>query len=202
MAYATERAKMLFGSYRRTDANDPDVYVASIAAVLAMYDTDIIREVTDPRTGVGTSEKHLAFMPNAGELKVYCEGMAARRERIQRLGALSRPNPVSERLAPPEPRPGDLANVFVPSSNPRYERFVAWSATADPRLWRMDNERGGIWVGYNQIDQGKPIPKQVVTNAEPRALRLSEAALKVMRDLDAERNRNLPADQQDHSDVG
>src|ERR1700730_13554767 len=87
-AYAAERAKVLFGSYRRGDANDPDAYVASIAAVLSMYDTDLIREVTDPRTGIMTSEKYMSFMPNAGELKVYCEGQAARRERLRRLGEL------------------------------------------------------------------------------------------------------------------
>jgi hypothetical protein len=48
------------------------------------YDTDLIREVTDPCTGIMTSEKHMSFMLNAGELKVYCEAIAARRERLKR----------------------------------------------------------------------------------------------------------------------
>jgi hypothetical protein len=77
-----ERAKVLFGSYRRGDANDPDAYVAAVAAVLSLYDADLIREVTDPRTGIMTSEKYMSFMLNAGELKVYCEGIAARRDRL------------------------------------------------------------------------------------------------------------------------
>ena len=64
-----ERAALLFGCYRRGDANDPDTYVAAVAAVLSLYEPDIIREATDPRTGIQTAEKFAAFMPNAGELK-------------------------------------------------------------------------------------------------------------------------------------
>ncbi len=100
-AYAAERAKVLFGSYRRGDANDPDAYVAAVTAVLAMYDTDIIREVTDPRTGIATNEKYMSFMPNAGEIKVYCDGIATRKERLQRLGSLPAPDFSRSRLPPP-----------------------------------------------------------------------------------------------------
>src|ERR1700682_6540100 len=108
-AYAAERAKVLFGSYRRGDANDPDAYVAAIAAVLSMYDSDLVREVTDPRTGICTTEKYMSFMPNAGELKVYCEGQAARKERLRRLGELP-PADFRRALLPPPPHaPGDLA---------------------------------------------------------------------------------------------
>ena len=84
-AYAVERAKVLFGSYRRGDANDPDAYVAAIAAVLSSYDADLIRVVTDPRSGIATTEKFMAFMPNAGELKVYCDAIRDRRARYQCL---------------------------------------------------------------------------------------------------------------------
>jgi len=75
--YATERAKILFGCYRKGDANDPDTYVAAVAAVLAAYDYELIREVTDPRSGIQASEKHCTFMPQAGEVKVYCDAVAA-----------------------------------------------------------------------------------------------------------------------------
>lgn len=150
-AYAAERSKVLFGSYRRGDANDPDAYVAAITAVLAMYDTDLIREVTDPRTGIATSEKYMSFMPNAGELKVYCDAVAARRDRIQRLGALPQPDFTQPRLPRPPLRPGDLATVFVPSDNPRYPQFVEWAKTADPKLWKFD-ARPGIWISYDTWD--------------------------------------------------
>lgn len=151
---------MLFGCYRRGDANDPDTYVAAVAAVLARYDTDLVREVTDPNTGIQTSEKYMTFMPNAGELKVYCEGMAARRERVQRLGALPAPDFNRPRLAPPEPRPGDKATVFVPESHQRYHELIAWSKIGDPRLWkigRSSDARVGIWIGWEIWDDRRTL---------------------------------------------
>jgi hypothetical protein len=142
---------MLFGCYRRGDANDPDTYVAAVAAVLARYDADLIREVTDPNTGIQTTQKHMTFLPQSGELKVYCEGVAARKERMQRLGALPAPDFSRARLAPPQPAPGDLATVFVPATNSRYPSLVEWSKTADPRKFKFE-KRPGIWVSYDTWD--------------------------------------------------
>jgi hypothetical protein len=75
--FASMRAKLLFGCYRRGDANDAETYVAAITLVLAQYPDNLIAEVTDPRSGIQTCEKFAAFMPNAGELKVYCEQVAS-----------------------------------------------------------------------------------------------------------------------------
>lgn len=81
--FAAERAKILFGQYRRGDANDPEIYVASITAVLTDYCPETVRLVTDPRTGIATYEKFRIWMPNPGELKAACEDIEApaRRER-------------------------------------------------------------------------------------------------------------------------
>lgn len=192
-AYAIERAKVLFGSYRRGDANDPDAYVAAISAVLSIYDTDLIREVTDPRTGIATSEKYMSFMPNAGELKVYCDTIANRRDRLQRLGALPAPDPNRPRLPPPSPAPGDKATVFVPSSNPRYPELLEWSKTADPRLFKFET-RPGIWVSYDTWESRRAVGR-VQPQDRPISLALSEAAKRVMADIDAQRNGTMPADQ-------
>jgi hypothetical protein len=143
---------MLFGCYRRGDANDPEMYVSAIAAVLACYDIDLIREVTDPRTGICTTEKFMTFMPNAGELKVYCEAVAARRERIRKLGELPRPDFTQARLSAPPPAAGDLASVFVPDGHPRYSKLVEWAKTASARMWkfgRSSDNRVGIWIAYD-----------------------------------------------------
>lgn len=147
--YAATRAQLLFGCYRRGDANDPDTYVRAIAAVLSLYDTDLIREVTDPRSGIQTTEKHMTFMPQPGELRLYCEGIAARRERMRRLGERRVPDHRQVRLEAPEPQPGDLANVLVRSNHSKYERVCKWAETADKRLWRY--VEGGIMVGYNAL---------------------------------------------------
>lgn len=71
MLYAAERAKVLFGSYRKGDANDPDRYLAAIITVLAGYPEETIRFVTDPRTGV--QNKFPDWMPNAPQVKLACE---------------------------------------------------------------------------------------------------------------------------------
>lgn len=141
---------MLFGCYRRGDANDPDTYVAAISAVLARYEPVLIREVTDPNSGIQTTEKYMSFMPNAGELKVYCDGVAARKDRLQKLGE-SRVDFSRAVLPRPYPSQGDKATVFVPASNPRYPKLVEWSKTADPRLWKFE-ARPGIWVAFHIWD--------------------------------------------------
>ena len=197
-AYAGQRAQVLFGSYRRGDANDPDAYVAAITAVLSLYDADLIREVTDPRTGICTAEKFASFMPNAGELKIYCEAIAARKERVQRLGKLARPDPALRLLEVPEPRPGDKATVFVPSTHERYSKLVAWSQDpqTESRKWRYGqsgDNRDGIWIAWDVWDD-RPAPMRSIGGLAA-AVTLSAAARKTMADVDAERFGELPAGQ-------
>jgi hypothetical protein len=148
---------MLFSCYRRGDANNPEGYVAAITAVLSLYDADLIREVTDPRTGIQTTEKFETFLPNAGELKRYCDAKVAHRESLQRLGP-----PIRRRIALERPprEPGDLATVHVPHTHARYPSLLEWSVGANPRLWRMgvssDGVHGiwvtiGIWTGRDRV---------------------------------------------------
>jgi hypothetical protein len=189
-----ERARMLFGCYRRGDANDPETYVAAISAVLSLYEADLIREVTDPRTGIQTTEKHMTFMPQSGELKVYCDGIAARKQRMQHLGSLAKPE--RARLMPPEPRSGDRATVHVPTSHERYAKLVEWSKSADMRLWRFGKSsdgRDGIWIPWDVWDNA-PAPAPRIGEFA-KSFTLSPQAVKTMVDLDAERNGELPADQ-------
>lgn len=149
---------MLFGCYRRGDANDPDTYVAAITAVLSRYDAELIREVTDPNTGIITSEKFMTFMPNAGELKIYCDGVAARRERLKHLGSLPAPKPARAALPAPPPRPGDKANIFVSEKHHQYDAIVAMAQRENERLWRFGQSpdgTAGIWVAIHLIDGKK-----------------------------------------------
>lgn len=105
--YATVRAKLLIGCYRKGEANDPDLYVSAVAAVLTLYEPEIIRQATDPRIGIQTVEKFVAFMPNAGELKAFCEALAARQARIAGYQSLPPARPVVRRPMPPsDPAPG------------------------------------------------------------------------------------------------
>lgn len=174
---ASQRAEILFACYRRGDANDPARYVAAITAILAMYDPEIMREVTDPRTGIQTSEKFAAFMPNAGELKIYCDGVAARRERVQRLGALPAVDFSRPRLSAPAKLPGRLASIFVPQDHARYAGLVEWAKTADSALWmygRSSDNRVGIWVSYDAWDLGKTAARKLGQVTAPTLDRAAE----------------------------
>ena len=196
-AYASKRAELLFGCYRRGDANDPDTYVAAISAILSRYEPDLIREVTDPNTGIQTTEKHMTFMPNAGELKIYCETIAARRERLKRLGERRIPE-AAGRLEAPPPSPGDWANLFVSDAHPRYPRLVEWTKTGDPREWKFGKSsdgRNGVWIALRIWEDGQTIGRSASKVAREVSLSLSEEALKTMRDVDAERNGTTPADE-------
>jgi len=141
-----ERAKVLFGSYRRGDANDPDMYVASIAAVLACYEPELIRRVTDPRIGISTHEKYRTFMPNSGELKAYCDEHANLMARIRHYAALPPLTPQRE----PSPL-APLANVFVPANNKRYPEMIERARTGDVREFRF--VANGIWVSMQWINR-------------------------------------------------
>lgn len=136
---------MLLGCYRRSDAHDPDSYVMACSAVLSLYAPDLIREVTDPRTGIQNAPDFRAFPPNSGELKAFCEAEISRRAR---LGAYQKLPPVSAapRLDSPEKLPGRCANLFVRSDMPRYAEMLERTKNADPKDWRSDPARGGIWV--------------------------------------------------------
>lgn len=146
LAYATTRAEVLFGCYRRGDANDPDRYVTSIAAVLTLYDEDLIRQVTDPRTGISTTEKFRAFMPNSGELKAYCDEQAAIRHRVRAYAAMPKPNFRGDRIAGP---PRNRANLLVHKTAARYQEMVNKTEKADALDWRWDETGRGIWVPYS-----------------------------------------------------
>lgn len=80
--YAAERARLIFGCYRRGDANDPETYTAAIAAVLAEYPPDIVMRVSDPRTGMAS---RCQFLPTLKELRNACEeAIAPRRRQLER----------------------------------------------------------------------------------------------------------------------
>ncbi len=78
--YAAERARLLFGCYRRGDANDPETYVAAVAAVLADYPETTMRYVTDPRSGLPSQKKRdpktgqeWGGLPDVADIKSACE---------------------------------------------------------------------------------------------------------------------------------
>lgn len=79
-SYAAKRAKLLFGCYRKGDANDPETYVAAITAVLSRYDETVIRQVTHPAKGLPIRTN---FLPTVKEVFEACEDIDAPRREEQ-----------------------------------------------------------------------------------------------------------------------
>jgi hypothetical protein len=100
MTYATERAKLMFGCFRKADANDPDTYVAAITAVLADYPPDIIQSVTDPRIGLPS---RLDWPPTVKEVKSACESIAGARHRAADRDRQAK-QALERRALPPPPK--------------------------------------------------------------------------------------------------
>lgn len=84
-AYAAERAQMMFGCYRKGDANDPETYTAAVAAILSEYSPDVVQRVTDPRTGI---PRRMKFMPNPAEVSEICDEVKALIKAEKRLADL------------------------------------------------------------------------------------------------------------------
>ena len=65
-----ERTKILIGCYPAGKPNDPEIYTAAIASALANYPEEIVKRVTDPRTGI---QRKCKFLPSVAEVIEACE---------------------------------------------------------------------------------------------------------------------------------
>jgi hypothetical protein len=149
---AAKRAAILFGCYRRGDANDPETYSAAVTAVLTRYPQHVVEYVTDPRTGIPSDAQ---WLPSVAEVKQAC---------IKRLAYLDRLADFEKRFgnrssAPTLPafdktRPGRRASVFVHADAPQYPRLIEAIKTADSADWKLDEGgRIGVWVAPSLLQQ-------------------------------------------------
>lgn len=67
---ALERVNILLGCYRRGEAENPDIYVAAVAAVLSRFPEEVVRKVTDPVRGLPAKSK---WLPSVAEVRAACD---------------------------------------------------------------------------------------------------------------------------------
>lgn len=79
---AVARAKVLAGCYRKDDAADPETYAMALAAVLSGYSLDIVRQVTDPRSGLPSRSQ---WLPTVKEVRDACEEIDYRRRAVAQM---------------------------------------------------------------------------------------------------------------------
>ena len=77
-----ERTRLMFGCYRKGDANDPDTYTAAVAAVLAEYPAEVIKAVTDPRTGL---PRKVSWLPTVKEISDACDAQKRHLDNVAHL---------------------------------------------------------------------------------------------------------------------
>ena len=69
MIEAKKHARLLLGCFRTGDANDPEVYISAVVAVLSNYPTNIMRAVCDPVKGLPSQVK---WLPTVAEVVDAC----------------------------------------------------------------------------------------------------------------------------------
>lgn len=62
--YAAKRARLMFGCFRKGEANDPDTYVAAITATLSKFPREVITAVTHPTEGLPIKQEWLPSVKN------------------------------------------------------------------------------------------------------------------------------------------
>lgn len=137
-----DRAKLLFGCYRRAEANDPETYVAAITAVLCEYPADVVRSVTDPSRGL---PRKLKWAPSVQEVAEACEEEMAHLDRIKKGQQTTAASSISWQ----QRRPVVRANLFVSSDRARYPEMLAKAEKSDKTDFIYSHEPPGIWVPIN-----------------------------------------------------
>lgn len=84
-AYASARAGLMFGCYRKAEASDPEIYAAATAAVLSEYPQDVIDFITDPRTGLPSTSQ---WLPSVFEVRKACDARVEHLEKIRQVQEL------------------------------------------------------------------------------------------------------------------
>lgn len=66
MAWASNQVNLFFGSFRKADADNPETFTAGCLRLFTAYDSEIVRYVVDPVTGLpGRS----VWLPSLSEVK-------------------------------------------------------------------------------------------------------------------------------------
>jgi|HubBroStandDraft_1064217.scaffolds.fasta_scaffold09199_6 hypothetical protein len=143
----SRQVSIMLAGYRAADFNDPSIAYAQFGAVLENYSDATIAYVTSPLTGV---QSRCKFLPTIADLKEACEAVKEKdnvRYKSSRAveETLARRKPDINYPAP-KTGPGRCANLFVGKGMPRYEEMAERANGADPKHFRWDYERGGLWV--------------------------------------------------------
>ena len=112
---------MLFSYYRKDEVANARMFFTGIVAVFTDYSPDVVRYITDPRTGL---QRRIKFLPSIAEIVEACDERVveiAKQEEGKRWKArkVAEPQPM-----PPRPEGTDYFSMFAKYGRPigRFEK--------------------------------------------------------------------------------
>jgi hypothetical protein len=124
---AAKRAAIMIGVMRRGDVSDPDMYMAGIVDVLRRYPLDVVIAVTEPGSGLPSTDE---FYPTPTRVREACEAIEGPRRRIREWDARAVAQ-VQERAriaGDPVPTPEEVRTALA-----KQKIAISLPATAEPR---------------------------------------------------------------------
>jgi hypothetical protein len=97
---AARKAAQLFGCYNRNEANDPEIFITAMTAMLACYPELVVDRVCDPIRGLPAKNR---FLPAIAEIREACEREMIWHDAVERRDRERRHT--AEVLAPPSDKP-------------------------------------------------------------------------------------------------
>jgi hypothetical protein len=150
--WITNQVSRFCGSFRKADADNPEVFTVGYARLFASYPEDIVSYVTDPLTGLpGKSE----WLPSLRAVKAALDERHAEVLRFERLQAAERQQLAERRVASTgnsnRPTLAELKARYGPNwglktepDNIRHERARALMAKANDRLLQREYAAPGV----------------------------------------------------------
>lgn len=171
-------AAQLFGCYRASEANDPEVFITAATAVLARYPEAIVRQVCDPVRGLPSQDK---WLPSIAEIRMTCDAAMRpaleqeRRDRVREetlAGRTGRKAPVGS----PEHRrvvEGFAALRASMEDNPDPARAPNWRdmtpKAAEARLAELAGKYASTPLWVNTREMADCLAREKATNRSVEA---------------------------------
>lgn len=141
-AWILQRARLVFGAYRKDEFADPEIFLSQLGLVLERYPDTVIERVTDVRNP-DSLQRRCKFPPSIAEAGEILDAEGAAQARDRHYAALPG-------FVPREPRmPVKPANTLIRCSHPAYASLCE-RARVEPDMVRSDDQ--GLWVPLGWVE--------------------------------------------------
>jgi hypothetical protein len=161
LSEAIDAVSRMLRGYANGGASAGKSYIGALAELLCSYPRQVAFACAEPLTGVVTTTK---FLPTPADIVGWCEPRVqamhatAKREEQWAEQLRDREKFDHERTPVVDPVPAWCrANLFVPSSAPKFSAMVRMAEQAEPR--NSHRTADGIWIPLDWYDQAAAAPR-------------------------------------------